>query len=88
MARDEVSGHLPRIFGVQLDPELMILALTHRSFAHEAGDMPTNERLEFLGDTVLGLVVTEQLYRNFPDLPEGELAKKHIFKDFLLCLNY
>lgn len=76
MARDEVSGHLPRIFGVQLDPELMILALTHRSFAHEAGDMPTNERLEFLGDTVLGLVVTEQLYRNFPDLPEGELAKK------------
>lgn len=76
MAQDEVSGHLPRIFGVQLDPELMILALTHRSFAHEAGDMPTNERLEFLGDTVLGLVVTEQLYRNFPDLPEGELAKK------------
>ena len=60
---------------VQLDPELLVLALTHRSFAHEAGGLPTNERLEFLGDTVLGLVVTEALYRTHPDLPEGELAK-------------
>ncbi|NLE70536.1 MAG: ribonuclease III [Actinomycetales bacterium] len=61
--------------GVQLDPELLVLALTHRSFAHEAGGIPTNERLEFLGDTVLGLVVTEALYRRHPDLAEGELAK-------------
>ncbi len=61
--------------GVQLDPELLVLALTHRSFAHEAGGIPTNERLEFLGDTVLGLVVTEALYRRHPDLSEGELAK-------------
>ena len=61
--------------GVQLDPELLVLALTHRSFAHEAGGLPTNERLEFLGDTVLGLVVTEALYRGHPDLSEGELAK-------------
>ncbi len=61
--------------GVQVDPELLVLALTHRSFAHEAGGIPTNERLEFLGDTVLGLVVTEALYRRHPDLPEGELAK-------------
>jgi len=61
--------------GVHLDPELLVLALTHRSFAHEAGGIPTNERLEFLGDTVLGLVVTEALYRRHPDLPEGELAK-------------
>lgn len=52
-----------------------MLALTHRSFAHEAGGIPTNERLEFLGDSVLGLVVTEELYRSHPDLPEGELAK-------------
>lgn len=52
-----------------------MLALTHRSFAHENGGIPTNERLEFLGDTVLGLVVTEALFRNYPDLPEGELAK-------------
>lgn len=61
--------------GVHLDPELLVLALTHRSFAHEAGGLPTNERLEFLGDTVLGLVVTEALYRDHPDLSEGELAK-------------
>jgi len=61
--------------GVHLDPELLVLALTHRSFAHEAGGIPTNERLEFLGDTVLGLVVTESLYRAHPDLPEGALAK-------------
>ena len=61
--------------GVHLDPELLVLALTHRSFAHEAGGIPTNERLEFLGDTVLGLVVTEALYRAHPGLSEGELAK-------------
>ncbi|MDR2453849.1 MAG: ribonuclease III [Bifidobacteriaceae bacterium] len=61
--------------GCPVDPELLVLALTHRSFAHEAGGIPTNERLEFLGDSVLGLVVTEFLYRRHPDLPEGELAK-------------
>nr|WP_276319558.1 ribonuclease III [Cellulomonas endophytica] len=58
-----------------MDPELLVLALTHRSFAHEAGGIPTNERLEFLGDTVLGLVVTEALYRDHPGEPEGALAK-------------
>ncbi|GAB2599902.1 ribonuclease III [Pseudactinotalea suaedae] len=61
--------------GIQLDPELLILALTHRSFAHEAGGIPTNERLEFLGDAVVGLVVTEYLYQRLPDRPEGDLAK-------------
>lgn len=61
--------------GVDIDPELLVLALTHRSFAHEAGGIPTNERLEFLGDTVLGLVVTEFLYRTLPEHPEGDLAK-------------
>jgi ribonuclease-3 len=50
-------------------------ALTHRSYAYENGGLPTNERLEFLGDSVLGLVVTETLYREHPDLPEGQLAK-------------
>ncbi len=69
------ANRLLEQLGVQLDPELLVLALTHRSFAHEAGGLPTNERLEFLGDTVLGLVVTEALYRTHPDLPEGELAK-------------
>ncbi len=56
-------------------PELMIRALTHRSYAYEHGGLPTNERLEFLGDAVLGLVVTDSLYRRHPDLPEGQLAK-------------
>jgi ribonuclease-3 len=58
-----------------LDPELLDRALTHRSFAYENGGLPTNERLEFLGDSVLGVVVTETLYRTHPDLPEGRLAK-------------
>jgi ribonuclease-3 len=58
-----------------LDPELLERALTHRSFAYENGGIPTNERLEFLGDSVLGVVVTETLYRAHPDFSEGRLAK-------------
>jgi ribonuclease III len=70
-ARDE----LPAALGVVLKPELLDRALTHRSFAYEHGGLPTNERLEFLGDSVLGLVVTDALYQRHPDLPEGQLAK-------------
>lgn len=58
-----------------MDPQLYRLALTHRSYAYENGGLPHNERLEFLGDAVLGVVVTEFLYRAYPDLPEGRLAK-------------
>ena len=58
-----------------LSPELLDLALTHRSWAYENGGLPTNERLEFLGDSVLGVVVTETLYLMHPDLSEGRLAK-------------
>jgi ribonuclease III len=61
--------------GVELDAELLKLAMTHRSYAYENGGLPPNERLEFLGDAVLGLVVTDHLYRAHPDLPEGHLAK-------------
>lgn len=61
--------------GVALDLDLMTLALTHRSYAYENGGLPTNERLEFLGDSVLGIVVTETLYAQYPDWPEGQLAK-------------
>ncbi|MGY1906888.1 ribonuclease III [Modestobacter sp. SYSU DS0903] len=60
---------------VSLPGDLLTLALTHRSYAYEHGGLPTNERLEFLGDSVLGLVVTDELYRSHPDLPEGQLAK-------------
>ena len=55
--------------------ELFDRALTHRSYAYERGGLPTNERLEFLGDSVLGLVVTEHLFVSYPDLSEGQLAK-------------
>jgi ribonuclease-3 len=58
-----------------LDAELLERALTHRSYAYEHGGLPTNERLEFLGDSVLGVVVTETLYRAHPELSEGHLAK-------------
>ena len=61
--------------GVELSADLVVLALTHRSFAYEHGGLPTNERLEFLGDAVLGVVITETLYRTHPDLQEGRLAK-------------
>jgi ribonuclease-3 len=61
--------------GVTPDPALLERALTHRSFAYENGGLPTNERLEFLGDSVLGLIVTDTLFRGHPDLPEGQLAK-------------
>lgn len=71
----EYAALLEALGNPQLDPELFDRALTHRSFAYENGQIPTNERLEFLGDSVLGVVVTEHLYRTHPDLSEGRLAK-------------
>lgn len=53
---------------------MLELALTHRSYSYEAGGLPTNERLEFLGDSVLGLVVTDELYQKFPNLDESRLS--------------
>jgi ribonuclease-3 len=61
---------------VDVSPELLELALTHRSYSYEHGNIPNNERLEFLGDSILGQAVTVMLYREFPDLDEGELAKR------------
>ena len=60
--------------GLDIRQELLQLAFTHRSFAYENGLTQTNERLEFLGDSVLGLVVTEELYTKFPDLDESRLS--------------
>ena len=63
-------------FGVAVEQDLLELALTHRSWAYEHGGAPHNERLEFLGDSILGQAVTVKLFREFPDLDEGELAKR------------
>jgi ribonuclease-3 len=60
---------------VDLPPDLLTLALTHRSYAYEHGGLPTNERLEFLGDAVLGLTVTDELFHRHPQRPESDLAK-------------
>jgi ribonuclease III len=60
---------------VDLPDDLLTLALTHRSYAYEHGGLPTNERLEFLGDAVLGLTVTDELYHRHPQCPESDLAK-------------
>ena len=68
-------AELIKELGVPLDAELLGLALTHRSYAYEHGQIPHNERLEFLGDSVLGINVTDYLYRHFPDYAEGRLAK-------------
>jgi ribonuclease-3 len=69
-------GTLDDALGVTFrDPALREAALTHRSYAFERGLVVTNERLEFLGDSVLGVVVTDMAYRAYPDMPEGQLAK-------------
>ena len=73
--RDARLLELREILSVEIDASMLNLALTHRSYAYEHGGLPHNERLEFLGDSVLGIVVTATLYRTYPDLPEGQLAK-------------
>jgi len=73
--RPESTAELLDALGAPLGPVLLERALTHRSFAYENGGLPTNERLEFLGDSVLGLIVTDTLFNEYPDLPEGQLAK-------------
>ena len=69
------AGVLLEQLGLVIAPALLDRTFTHRSWAYEQGGLPTNERLEFLGDSVLGLVVTEHLFTTFPDLSEGQLAK-------------
>lgn len=62
--------------GVDIDSELLALALTHPSWAYEHGGVPHNERLEFLGDTILGQAITIELYNRYPDVDEGELSRR------------
>lgn len=69
------SNVLLEALGTTLSPELLVQALTHRSFSHEHPGAPSYERLEFLGDAVLELVVTETLFAAHQDMSEGQLAK-------------
>ncbi|HUP68273.1 MAG TPA: ribonuclease III [Acidimicrobiales bacterium] len=69
---DALTGRLGRRFE---NSELFCRALAHRSWCAEVTGEESNERLEFLGDSVLGLIVTGHVYRSYPQLPEGELAK-------------
>jgi ribonuclease-3 len=71
-APESLDASLGLSFG---DGSLRLAALTHRSYAFERGQQVTNERLEFLGDAVLGLVVTDMAYAAYPEMPEGQLAK-------------
>jgi ribonuclease-3 len=72
----EARSELIELLAVDISPELLELALTHRSFAYENGGLAHNERLEFLGDSILGQAVTVKLYNDNPGLDEGELAKR------------
>lgn len=74
-AVEALGEYLHGVVGVAIDADILLRALTHRSYAYEHGGLPNNERLEFLGDAVLGLVVTDTLHGEHPDLPEGQLAK-------------
>jgi ribonuclease-3 len=66
---------LGKSLGVEIEPELLELALTHRSYSYENGRGPNNERLEFLGDAILGFLVTAHIHEHFVNLDEGELTK-------------
>ncbi|MCS4536261.1 ribonuclease III [Corynebacterium sp. HS2168-gen11] len=63
------------VFGVDIPEDLLKLALSHRSFANEHGHLPNNERLEFLGDSVLGLSISTKLYQHYPTHPESVISK-------------
>jgi ribonuclease III len=78
------ESKLIQALGVDLSDERLTLALTHRSYAYENGrrnargnrePLPSNERLEFLGDAVLQLVITDELYHRYPERSEGDLSK-------------
>lgn len=66
---------LLKSLGVEIEEQFLRLALTHRSFANEHGHLPNNERLEFLGDAVLGLSIAARLYEKYPTRPESDISK-------------
>ena len=76
MSSNSTRADLSRTLGVEIGEELLELALTHRSYSYENGGVANNERLEFLGDSILGQAVTVMLYAENPLLDEGDLAKR------------
>jgi ribonuclease-3 len=85
---DEIETIIGYVFE---NKELLLNALIHRSFANEykERDLPNNERLEFLGDSILGLVVAEYLYHRLPSYPEGILSQlRSRLVDAPACLKY
>ncbi len=85
---DEIETIIGYVFE---NKELLLNALIHRSFANEykERDLPNNERLEFLGDSILGLVVAEYLYHRLPSYPEGILSQlRSRLVDASACLKY
>src|SRR5437667_12583636 len=78
MTRRRAASELAIALGLRFtDPERLQQSLYHRSYLNEAPDreIESNERLEFLGDAVLGLIVSEKLYRDYPALSEGHLSQ-------------
>lgn len=69
------TDELLEALGARISPDLLVQALTHRSFSHEHPEALNYERLEFLGDAVLEFVTTETLFSIHPDMTEGQLAK-------------
>ncbi len=79
---DKKLQKLENLLGKKIEDKhrkLFITSITHSSFSGEFPEYPSNERLEFLGDSVISLVVTHYLFKHFPDLPEGELSKKRAY---------
>lgn len=66
---------LVKAWGTRIEPTLLQLALVHRSYANEAGGIANNERLEFLGDSVLSIVIAQKLYEQYPDVAESDLSR-------------
>lgn len=82
-----IESHLGYTFH---DRSLLTLAFVHRSYVNENREVTQhNERLEFLGDTILGMLISEYLYRHLPDLPEGELSYlRSRLVEASSCVNY
>ena len=66
---------LVEAWGTRIDAPLLQLALVHRSYANEAGGIANNKRLEFLGDSVLSIIIAQKLYEQYPDVAESDLSR-------------